>query len=94
MRSSRRDYRLTGRDGERAVANGLASAEWYHSDVPRKEMKALMQRRDGPAIRDTAIWLGSMALCAGVAISLWPDPWSLAAFLAYGVLYGSATDSR
>jgi fatty acid desaturase len=35
-----------------------------------------------------------MALCAGVAISLWPDPWSLAAFLAYGVLYGSATDSR
>jgi hypothetical protein len=44
-----RDYGLTGRDGQRAVEIGLASAEWYHSEVPRKVMKELMQRSDGPA---------------------------------------------
>jgi hypothetical protein len=33
-----------GPEAERALATGLASAEWYHSDVPRKEMKALMKR--------------------------------------------------
>jgi hypothetical protein len=26
-----RDYRLTGPEAERAIATGLASAEWYHS---------------------------------------------------------------
>ena len=36
-----------------AVETGLASAEWYHTDVPRKAMKELMQRSDRPAIRDT-----------------------------------------
>ena len=31
-----------------AIESGLASAEWYHSDVPRKTMKELMQRSDAP----------------------------------------------
>ena len=48
-----RDYSLIGRDGRLAVENGLAAAEWYHTDIPRKRMKELMQREDGPAIRDT-----------------------------------------
>jgi hypothetical protein len=52
-----RDYSLTGPEADRAVALGLSQAEWYRSDVPRKEMKALMQRSDGPAIRDTAVLL-------------------------------------
>ena len=51
-----RDYSLVGRDGQRAVEIGLASAEWYHSEVPRKVMKELMQRRDGPDLRDTVQW--------------------------------------
>ena len=50
---SKRDYSLVGRDSEAAVANGLAAAEWYHTDIPRKQMKELMKRTDGPAIRDT-----------------------------------------
>ena len=52
-----RDYSLIGRDGQLAVETGLAAAEWYHTDIPRKEMKALMKREDGPAIRDTILWL-------------------------------------
>jgi len=90
----KRDYSLIGPDAKRALETGLASAEWYHTDVPRKEMKALMQRSDGPAIRDTIIWLGSMAAFAGAAVWLWPSYWSIPFFLAYGVLYGSGGDSR
>lgn len=91
---SKRDYSLTGPDARRAVETGLASAQWYHTDVPRKEMKALMKRTDGPAIRDTIIWLGSMGAFAGIAVWLWPSAWSIPFFLAYGVFYGSAGDSR
>ena len=90
----KRDYSLTGPDGRLAVERGLAAAEWYHTDVPRKDMKALMQRSDMPAIRDTIVWLGLMAVFAALAAWLYPSPWSIPLFLAYGVLYGSASDSR
>ncbi len=33
---SKRDYSLTGPSSRRAVEAGLAAAEWYHTDVPRK----------------------------------------------------------
>jgi fatty acid desaturase len=89
-----RDYGLLGEDARLAVERGLKSAEWYHTDVPRKVMKELMQRTDGPAIRDTIMWLGLMILFAVGAIWTWPSLWSIPFFLAYGVLYGSATDSR
>ena len=91
---AKRDYSLLGPDGARAVETGLAAADWYHSDVPRKDMKALMQRSDAPAVRDTAILFGAMILFAGVGIWLWPSLWSAPFWLAYGVLYGSAMDSR
>jgi fatty acid desaturase len=89
-----RDYRLTGPDGARAVERGLASASWYRSDIPRKTMKALMQRSDRPAIRDTVIWLGSMLAFGGLGIWFWGSWWCVPCFAAYGVLYGSASDSR
>jgi fatty acid desaturase len=89
-----RDYSLLGEDGRRAVETGLAAAEWYHTDVPRKQMKALMQREDGPAIRDTLICYGAMIVLAGIGIWLWPSWWSAPFWLGYGVLYGSASDSR
>ncbi len=91
---ARRDYSLLGPDAKCAVETGLAAAEWYHTDVPRKEMKALMQRSDAPAIRDTILWLGGMVLFAGIGIALWPSWWSAPFWLAYAVLYGSASDSR
>ena len=34
-------------------------------------MKELMQRRDGPAIRDTVIWLGSMAVLGALGAYFW-----------------------
>ena len=89
-----RDYSMVGEDSRRAVERGLMSAEWYHTDVSRKDMKELMKRSDAPAIRDTIIWLGLMVVFAAGAIWTWPSLWSIPFFLAYGVLYGSATDSR
>jgi fatty acid desaturase len=89
-----RDYGLLGRAAEAAVTEGMKSAEWYHTDIPRKDIKELMKRSDGPAIRDTFIWLCAMALFAALAIYVWPSWWAVVPLLAYGVLYGSATDSR
>ena len=62
--NQKRDYRLIGLSAEAAVASGLAAAQWYHSEIDRKTMKALMQRSDNAAIRDTALWLGLMAMFA------------------------------
>lgn len=89
-----RDYDLLGESGKRAVEIGLAAAEWYHTDVPRKEMVALMKRRDGPAIRDSILYYGAMVVLAATGVFLWPDWWSVPFLLAYGVLYASGADSR
>lgn len=89
-----RDYSLVGRDAEAAVANGLAAAEWYHTDIPRRRMKELMQRSDGPALRDTALWLMLLAGSGAGGVLFWGSWWCVPFFAIYGVLYGSATDSR
>ena len=94
MVPTKRDYSLLGRDAQAAVANGLSAAEWYHTEIPRKQMKELMKREDGPAIRDTAIWFGSLILFGGLGVYFWGTWWAVPFFLAYGVLYGSASDSR
>jgi fatty acid desaturase len=89
-----RDYSLVGPEGERAEKNGLASADWYASAIPRKRLKELMQRKDGPAIRDTLLWLGALALSGWLGWYFWGTWWAVPAFAVYGVLYGSACDSR
>ena len=90
----KRDYSPFGSDAQRVVESGLAAAEWYHTEVPRKVMKELMARSDASAIRDTLLLYGCMILFAGSGIALWPSWWSAPFWLAYGVLYGSASDSR
>jgi fatty acid desaturase len=89
-----RDYALTGVEGRLAVERGLASGQWYSSPIPRKRMKEVMKRSDQPAIRDTIIWLGAMVLFGGLGAWFWGSWIAVPFFLCYGVLYGSATDSR
>ena len=89
-----RDYSLTGEDARLAVDKGLGAASWYSTPIPRKQLKELMKRSDGPALRDTAIWLGAMALTAGAGIWFWGSWAAVPFFVAYGVLYGSSSDSR
>ena len=88
-----RDYSLFGEDGRRAVEKGLAAAKMYHTEVPGKEIKKLLQLSDSPAIWDNALWVGLMILFAGIGSYLWPAFWSAPFWLACGVLYGSASDS-
>src|SRR5260221_5680404 len=90
----KRDYSLIGRDSEAAIANGLAAAEWYKTDVPRKRMKELMQRSDRPAIRDTIIWLGAFAFFAIGGYEFYRTWWAVPFFIGYGVLYGYSAHSR
>ena len=47
------DYSLTGVNASLAIEKGLAEADWYTSPVPRQKMRQLLERRNGPAIRDT-----------------------------------------
>jgi fatty acid desaturase len=89
-----RDYGLLGADAEAAVAKGLASAQWYATPIDRKAMKELMRRSDGPAIRDTAIWFAALLISGAAGYALWGSLWAALPFAIYGVLYGSASDSR
>ncbi len=89
-----RDYSLTGASAAAAVESGLVAAEWYHTEVPRRVMKDLMQRNDRVAIRDTALWLALHVLFAAGGIWFWGSWIAVPFWLAYGVLYGSACDSR
>ncbi len=91
---TQRDYSLLGASGKHAQEIGLASAEWYKTEIARKDMKALIARKDGPALRDTAILFTALIGFAAMGVLLWPSYWSIPFWLAYGVLYGSAMDSR
>jgi len=87
-------YSLAGPENQAAVDAGLAGGDWFRSEVPRQRMKELMRRSDYPAIRDTAIWIGLMIVFAGLGITMWGSWWAVPFFLAYGILYGSTSDSR
>ncbi|MEZ5930996.1 MAG: fatty acid desaturase family protein [Alphaproteobacteria bacterium] len=89
-----RDYSLTGPENAHAVEAGLAGADWYRTPIPRKRMKELMKRDDGPATRDSLLWLGLLVLLGGLGAATWGTWWCVPFFAAYGVLYGSGGDSR
>jgi len=89
-----RDYSLTGPENAAAQAKGLASAQWYRCAIPRKQMKELMQRKDGPAIRDTLILYCAIIAAGVLAYFSWDTWWAVPAFAIYGVLYAAPGDSR
>ena len=88
------DYSLTGSNADRAVELGLAEADWYQTPIPRAELRELLQRRDGPAIRDTLILFGLLALTGYATAALWGSWWAAVPYFFYAVLYGTSSDSR
>jgi len=72
----------------------LASPSWYKSAIDKKILKHLMQRRDLPALRDTILLYGLLIGLAVTAVMLGPSWLGVPVWLAYGVLYASAADSR
>jgi len=89
-----RDYSLTGPENAAAQARGLVSAQWYRCAIPRKQLKDLMLRKDGPAIRDTVLWFGAIIAAGVLAYLSWGTWWAVPAFALYGALYGGPADSR
>lgn len=90
----KRNYSLIGPEGKIAEQQGLVEAQWYTCSIPRKRMKELMQRKDGPAIRDTLIWFTSLIISGYLAYLSWGTWWAIPAFAVYGILYSTASDSR
>lgn len=88
------DYSLVGENANRAIERGLAEAEWYQCPLPRETMRGLLERRDGPAIRDTLIWFALILGSAAATYALWPSWWAALPYLLYAVLYASTSDSR
>lgn len=90
----RSDYSLTGECGALAVQRGLVDAKWYASPIPRDKMRALLERRDGPALRDTLIWFALFVIFGAAGAALWGSWWAIIPFALYGVMYGTSSDSR
>ncbi len=88
------DYSLVGLNATLAVEKGLAEADWYQCPVPRETLRALLQRRDGPALRNTALWFALIALFAGLTIHFWGSAWVVLPYLCYSALYASTSDAR
>ena len=88
------DYSLVGKDSALAIEKGLAEAKWYTSPVPKQRMRELLQRRDGPAIRDTLIWFFLLGAFGLGGFLLWGTWWAVIPFALYGVIYASSSDSR
>ena len=59
------DYSLVGRDSALAIEKGLAEATWYASPIPKAQLRELLARRDGPALRDTLVWF-ALLMATGV----------------------------
>ena len=89
-----RDYCLVGQNTELAIERGLAEADWYQSPVPKDTMRQLLQRRDWPAVRDTAVWFALLIGFASLGVMLLGTWWAVIPFAIYGTLYGSSADSR
>jgi fatty acid desaturase len=91
---TKRDYSLTGRETKLAEERGLANAEWYTCKISRQRLKELMQRRDGPAIRDTLLWFALLIVSGTLGYLTWGTWWTVPCFVVYGLLYGSASGPR
>ena len=88
------DYSLVGETAKRAAAQGLAGATWYTTPVPRQKMRELLERRDGPAVRDTLLWFALLVASGALGFVLWGSWWAAIPFAIYGVIYASSSDSR
>lgn len=88
------DYSLTGLNAKLAIEKGLAEADWYQCPVPRETMRALLTRRDGPALWNTALWFALIGAFAYATVALWGSWWAALPYMAYATLYASTSDSR
>jgi len=87
-------YILSKESSELALAKGLAEATWYKTPVPKATIRELLERRDGPALRDTSLWFILIFASGYWAYHWWGKWWAILPFAIYGALYASTSDSR
>ena len=75
-------------------SSAMQSPRWYRPQVDPQDIRVLMQKSDIIAFRDTFIWFMGLGVSGYLAILLGPNIYSIPFWLIYGVLYGSASDSR
>ena len=88
------DYTLTGLHSALAVEKGLAEADWYQCSVPRETLRRLLERRNGPATRDTLLWFALIFAFGYATYLLRGSWWAIGPYAVYSVLYASTSDSR
>lgn len=93
-----RNYSLAGGSARAVPLDDIRMEErmegtWWKPRLARAEMKALMERSDGPALRHFALWFGLLGASAAWAVAAWGTWWAIPAFLLYGTIYSSA-DAR
>lgn len=93
-KSEFKNYRLDGPEKASALEAGLVDAVWWKPPIRRKTLEALTTRTNGRASLDTFFWLALTAASGYFLYRTWLSWWSLLLLLAYGALYGGASDSR
>jgi MocE subfamily Rieske [2Fe-2S] domain protein len=94
MSSPYNRYILNETNSDLAIEQGLAEADWYTCPLPKAELRKLLERRDGPALRDTVLWFALLGIAGYAGYLCWGSWWAIIPFLCYGVLYSSSSDSR
>jgi fatty acid desaturase len=89
-----RDYSILGPEREKAIEKGLVSAEWYKCPISRNRLKALIARRNGPALRNTVLWIAMLVATGYIAYLSWNSWWAIPAFAVYGAVYSTSAISR
>ena len=88
------DYSLTGENANKAIELGLAEADWYQSPISRADLRELLARRNGPAIRDTLLLLLILISTATATVLLWGTWWVVIPYAIYTIFYATSSDSR
>jgi MocE subfamily Rieske [2Fe-2S] domain protein len=97
-RLKKRDYSLSG-GSEGAIAldedrlEDRVEEDWWSPDIPRKKLRAFMQRSDGPALWHFGLWIVLLAASGYLVFLSWGTWWVVLALLVYGTIY-SSSDAR
>lgn len=95
---TKRDYSLSnGYKNAVALDDEAIEAQvektWWSPEIPREQLKALMQRKDAPALMHFGLWIALLIGTGYLAALSWGTWWAIPAFLLYGTIYSSA-DAR
>ena len=98
LKLEKRDYSLVGRAQNVVGLNDDLIEErvegtWWSPDIPRKELKAMMKRSDGPALFHFGLWILLLIISGYLAVLAWGTWWAVLAFFIYGTIY-SSSDAR